>query len=231
MHHPDHNASPFNAVPPVAVIAALAMAGIEVALNAGAQGMVGGPGAVGWRIAALERFAFSGPLFRWMLDDSARITAGGLFRLVSYPFVHGSFTHMLFSVVITLALGKFVGEVFRSAALVAIWLVATVVAAVAYAYLTTTPAPLYGGMAPAYGLIGAFTFILWERARRQRQSPLAAFRMIGFLVVLQLAFGAIQGGLGVQIVAELAAFAAGFLTSFVVSPGGWTTLVASLRRR
>lgn len=231
MHHPDHNASPFNAVPPVAVVAALAMLAVELAIWAGEEGLIGGPAAVGWRIRAIEQFGFSGPLFDWMLGDMSRITAGGLLRLVSYPFVHGGFTHMLFAVVITLALGKFVGEVFRPLALVAVWLFASVAAALAYAVLTATPQPLYGGMAPAYGLIGAFTFILWHRARVRREPSWMAFRLIGFLLVLQLLFGAIQGGVGLEIVAELAACAGGFAISFVVSPGGWTEVVSALRQR
>ena len=37
----------------------------------------------------------------------------GLPRLVTYPLVHGSFTHALFAVVMLLALGKMVGEIFR----------------------------------------------------------------------------------------------------------------------
>jgi membrane associated rhomboid family serine protease len=231
MHHPDHNASPFNALPPVAVFAALAMLGVEIAIWAGGQGLVGGPAAVGWRIEALERFAFSGPLFEWMLGDMSRLSAGGLLRLVSYPFVHGSFTHMLFAVVITLALGKFVGEVFSPLALISVWLASSVAGALGYATLTSSPQLLFGGMAPAYGLIGAFTFILWRRARARREPVWTAFRMIGLLAVLQAAFALIQGGVGPQIVAEIAAFTGGFAISFLVSPGGWTGVVAALRQR
>jgi membrane associated rhomboid family serine protease len=230
MLNPDHNASPFNAVPPVALVAALAMAGIEIAVEAGARGFVGGPQAVSWRLELLDRFAFSGPLFRWMLEDTSRLTASGLARFVTYPFVHGSFTHMLFAAVITLALGKFVGEVFRPLALVAVWAVAAVAGALAHAALPIT-LPLYGGMPPAYGLIGALTFILWRRARDRGQPPWPAFRMIGFLVVLQVLFAGIDGAFGPQVVAELTAFVAGFLVSFAVSPGGWQRLTATIRQR
>jgi hypothetical protein len=116
-------------------------------------------------------------------------------------------------------------------ALVAVWLFSSIVGALAYALLTATPQPLYGGMAPAYGLIGAFTFILWHRARVRRQPSWMAFRMIAFLLVLQVAFALIQGGLGPQLVPELAAFVAGFAISFVVSPGGWTEVIAAVRQR
>ena len=58
MQHPDHNVSPFNAVPPVVVLTVLVMAAIEIAVELGAQGYVGGPQAVGWRLALVERFSF-----------------------------------------------------------------------------------------------------------------------------------------------------------------------------
>jgi membrane associated rhomboid family serine protease len=231
MFNPDHNASPFNALPPVVILGALAMAVVEVIISAGGAGYVGGPQAVGWRLAALEQFAFSGPYFEWMMGDGGRITTGGLLRFVTYPFVHSSFTHMLFAAVITLALGKFVGEVFRSAALVAIWLATTICAALVYAVGTDSTVPLYGGMPGAYGLIGAFTFILWQRARTNRSNPWLAFRMFGFLLILQVVFATMEGGIGPHIVAELAAFAAGFAVSFLVSPGGWTAVLSGLRQR
>lgn len=230
MYDPDRNASPFNALPPVVALAALAMLGIELAVEAGAAGFVGGPAAVGWRIDLLERFSFSPALFAWMLEDGGRLSLGNLARFVTYPFVHGSFTHMLFGAVFTLALGKFVGEAMRQGALVALWLIASVAGALPYAALGAQP-PLFGAMPPAYGLIGALTFLLWQRARQRGQNPAAAFQLIGFLVLLQLVFASIGGGFGPQIVAELAGFAAGFLASFVLVPGGWQAVKAQLRRR
>jgi rhomboid protease GluP len=231
MLNPDHNATPFNAVPPLVLALAGAMALIELALTAGGEGLIGGPGAVGWRVLALERFAFSGPLLEWMLSEPGRVSAGGLLRLVSYPFVHAGFTHMLFAAVITLALGKFVGEVFTQGAMLAVWVVTSVAAAVAFAVLTDSARPLFGGMAPAYGLVGAYTFVLWWRGRALGQPWWMAFRMIGFLVALQLLFSGIAGGIGPEIVAELAAFAAGFGMSFVVRPGGLAAVTRDLRRR
>ena len=227
----NHNASPFNALPPVAVVAALAMVVIELVLEMAQAGYIGGRTGVGWRLEMLERFAFSGPLVSWMLVDTGRWSFGILIRFVSYPFVHGSFTHMMFSAVILLALGKFVGEKFSGLNLALVWLGSAIAGALGFMLLTDTQVPLYGGMPPAYGLVGAFTFLLWQRARQTGQSPLPAFRMIGVLVALQLVFGALAGGVGSQIVAELAGFCAGFVLSFLLAPGGWTDVVAAIRRR
>ena len=231
MFNPDRNVSPFNRLPPLAILAALAMAAVEIAIELGAKGYIGGPQAVGWRLDLLNRFAISGPLVEWMLVDTHRFTFGILIRFVTYPFIHGSFSHMAFAAVFTLALGKFVGEVFSALALALVWLGSAIVAALAHVALTSSGAPLFGGMPPAYGLIGAFTFLLMQRARATGQSPAVAFRLIGVLLLLNLAFGAVGGGFDSQIVSRLAGFAAGFALSFVLAPGGWTQTRALLRRR
>ena len=149
-----------------------------------------------------------------------------LLRLVSYPLVHLSFTHALFVVVFLLALGKMVGEVFRWWAVLAVFFGAGLAGALAYTALPMIHAPLIGGYPPVYGLIGAFTFLLWTNLAAQRPTQYRAFSLIGLLMGIQLLFGLLFGG-GWDWVAELAGFVAGFLLSFVVSPGGW----ARVRRR
>ena len=91
--------------------------------------------------------------------------------------------------------------------------------------------PLFGGMVPAYGLIGAFTYMLWVRAGHRGESPLAAFRLIGILLAFQMVFAVAFRTGDKQWIAEIGGFVAGFLISFAVSPGGWTTLVRQLRQR
>ena len=82
-------------------------------------------------------------------------------RLVTYPFVHFNFTHALFVVVILLALGKMVGEVFRWWAVLVVFFGAAIAGALAYTLVPGLQAPLIGGYPAVYGLIGAFTFLLW----------------------------------------------------------------------
>ncbi len=160
--HSDPDAAPINPLPPAVMLLALAIVLPEIAFLAGSEGVAGGPGAVGWRIAAIERFGFSGQIFDYALG-SGQWTGGALLRFVTYPFLHWGFTHMLMVVVFLLALGKMVGEVMGSLAVTVIFFGSAVVGAVAYAGLTNAPQPLIGGYPAVYGLIGAFTFLLRAR--------------------------------------------------------------------
>ena len=67
MSHPD-NESPVNPLPPVVVALFLVIAGVEVAFSLGARGIIGGPEAVGWRLAGIQKYAFSGEIFDWMIE-------------------------------------------------------------------------------------------------------------------------------------------------------------------
>jgi membrane associated rhomboid family serine protease len=225
----DRTAPPLNPLPPVVWALALPLIAMEVVVGLGATGLVGGPAAIGWRLDAVQRFAFAPDLARWMWDNGSW-PWGGLMRFVSYPLVHANFTHALFVVVFLLALGKFVGEVFRWWAVLAVVLGATLAGSAVYAAVPWIETPMIGGYPPVYGLIGAFTFILWARLGARGANRAQAFSLIGVLLGVQLLFGVLFGG-GPEWVADLAGFAAGFLISFAVSPGGWARLVARLRNR
>lgn len=228
MQH-DHNAAPLNPLSPAVWAIALPMIAMEVVLSLGAAGLVGGPQAIGWRLDAVQRFAYSPDYMRQMIDLH-QYPLQGVMRLVTYPFVHLSFTHALFVLVILLALGKMVGDIFRWWAVLLVFFVSGIVGALVYTAIPAMQAPLIGGYPPVYGLIGAFTFLIWMRLAAQGANRFRAFTMIGFLLGAQLLFGLLFGG-GWEWVADLAGFATGFLLSFVVSPGGWRSVVARLRQR
>ncbi len=227
--HANRNAPPLNPLPPVVWLLALPMIAIELVLSLGARGLIGGPKAVGWRLDMLERFAFSPDLMRYMVETQ-QFPLDDLARMLTYPFVHGNITHVLFVVVILLALGKFVGEVFRWWALLAVFFASSVVGALVFAAVPAIRAPLFGGYPAVYGLIGAFTFLLWVRLVGSGGNQYRAFSMIGFLMLMQLLFGVLFGG-GWDWVADLSGFAAGFVLSFVVAPGGWARVRERLRQR
>jgi len=225
----DHNAPPLNPLPPVVWVLTLPLIAMEAVLGLESAGLVGGAQASGWRMDAVQRFGFSPELMRAMIE-AGQYPLAGLARLVTYPLVHGDFTHALFVLVILLALGKMVGEVFRWWAVIVVFMGATVAGALAYTALPWAAGALIGGFAGDYGLIGAFTYILWVRQVRSGGSQLRAFQLIGFLMGFQLLFGLLFGA-GWYWVAELAGFSAGFLLSFVVSPGGIARLRDQIRRR
>jgi len=224
----DPNASPVNTLPPVVMLLALAIVLPEVIFAAGGSGLVGGPNAIGWRNIAIESYGFYGQIWDdfvgrgiWSFDRMK--------RFVTYPFVHLSFTQMIFGGVFVLALGKFVGEQFRGWAVMAIFFVSSIAGAVAYGALFNDPFPLVGAFAGAYGLIGAFTYVLAGRLDAMGGNQLNAFQLIGILMAIQLVFALLLGADNTWV-ADLAGFAAGFLLSSIVRPGGWAALIARIRR-
>lgn len=225
----DPNAPPINPLPAVVWLLVLSVIAMEVVLSLGARGLVGGPGAVGWRLQAIRDYGFSGQVFDWMLQ-SGQFPADQMIRFVTYPFVHASLTHAVFVVVFILALGKMVGEVFRAWAVLLVFFGAAIVGALAYGLLLDTPTPLIGGYPAVYGLIGAFTFLMWVRLAGTGPTQYRAFTLIGVLLGIQLLFGLLFGG-GFDWVADLAGFCTGFVLSFVVSPGGWARVRAKIRQR
>lgn len=225
----DPNAPPINPLPPVVWLLVLPILAIEAAFSLAARGLIGGAQGVGWRIDAVRDHGFLPEIWDRMVE-LGQFPPEHLARFVTYAFVHGGFTHALFVVVFVMALGKFVGEVFRGWAVLAVFLGASVAGALAYGTLLDDPVPLVGGYPGAYGLIGAFTFILWLNLGARGENRARAFTLIGFLLAFQLLFGVLFGG-GTQWVADVAGFTAGFLLSFAVSPGGWARLRAKIAQR
>jgi membrane associated rhomboid family serine protease len=225
----DYRTSPLNTLPPVVWLLALPMMVIELALQAGAAGLAGGAQGVGWRLAMLERFAFFPELFRKNVQEGS-YALEDMIRLATYPFVHGDLTGAVFAVVMLLALGKVVGEVFRGWALVAVFMGSAVIAALVYAAVPFVTMPIAGAFPPVYGLVGAFTFLMWVRLAAVGANQYRAFSLIGALLFFQFVIGMLFGG-GTLWVAEIAGFAAGFGLSFLVSPGGWARVKARLRER
>ncbi|MFN3971379.1 MAG: rhomboid family intramembrane serine protease [Gemmobacter sp.] len=225
----DRNAPPLNPLPPVVWLLVLPVLAMEVVVSLGTAGLAGGATGVGWRLDAVQRFAFSPELARWMWENDVW-PLHGVLRFLTYPLVHGGFTHALFVIVFLLALGKFVGEVFRWWAVVAVVIGATVTGALVYTAAPWIEAPLFGGYPPVYGLIGAFTFILWTNLGQRGANRARAFTLIGFLLAIQLVFGLLFGG-GPEWVADLAGFGAGSALPFVVRPGGGGGGVELMRNR
>jgi rhomboid protease GluP len=219
--------SPVNPLPRAVIALFAAIMGIEVMFTLGAQGIIGGPAAIGWRLGAIQGHAFSAEIFQWMLTNG-RWPGEHLARFVTYPFVHASFTHALFAAVMVLALGKFVGEVFRGWAVLAVFFGASIGGALVYGLLAGSQMPLIGAFPGVYGLIGGFTYLLWLRLGQEGGPQIRAFTLIAFLMGIQLVFGILFGG-GRDWIADLAGFVFGFGLSFAVSPGGFARLRGHLR--
>jgi len=225
----DHrDASPVNPLPPIVWLLFLPMAAAEIVFQLGEQGFAGGPAAVGWRLAAIETYAFSGEIFDWMVE-TGRWMPEHLMRFVTYPFVHDSITGTLFAGVFLLALGKLVGETLGQFAVLLLFLGGGAFGALAYAVLLNDPAWLVGGFPASYGLIGGYTFVIWLSLGARGQEQLGAFSLIAMLMGIQLLFGALFGG-NLTWMADFFGFVFGFFASMSLVPGSFARFLKKLRR-
>lgn len=229
MSSDDHMQPLFNALPPVVVALALAIFGVELVISAGARGYVGGAEAIGWRLETIREFGFFSPLVEILIERGDWLSSE-MRRFVTYPFVHLSFTHAIFAVVLLLALGKLVGEVFGNISVLVVFFTASVFGALIYAGLTGDDRPLVGAYPGVYGLIGAYTFLLWVSYGMMGENQYRAFTLIGFLMGIQLIFGVLFGATN-DWVAEVSGFLIGFVITPVLAPGGFRRLLDRLRQR
>lgn len=226
---PGYDEPPVHPLPWAVWIIVLPLAAVELWINAGALGLAGGQAGIGWRNLAAQTLALEPQMLDQMLA-TGRFVPDYAMRLLTYALVHGSFTHALLAIVFVLALGKFVGEVFSGIAVVALFLVATLAGGVVYSLVPGTTAWLLGAYPGAYGLIGAFTYIIWARLGQAHANRARAFSLIGFLLGAQLVFGALLGSKP-DWIADLGGFAAGFALSAVIAPGAGQRLLRLIRQR
>ncbi len=224
-----YDAPPLNPIPGVVWLILLPIVAMELVVNAGTLGLAGGAAGVGWRQEALQRFALSPEMLDQMIG-TGRWTWDYLVRFISYGFVHGSFTHALLAAVFILAMGKFVAEIFSPWSVLAVFLIPLALGGVAYSLVPGVKMALFGAYPGAYGLIGAFTFIIWARLGAENANRGRAFTLIAFLLGIQLIFGVLFGG-SPDWVADLVGFASGFGLSFLVGPGGPAHLLRAIRQR
>jgi len=223
-----YDPSPLNPLPPAVWLLFAAVALPELAFALGEAGLIGGPGAVGWRLNALNTYAFSGDAFDFMVQNG-RLLPEHMLRFVTYPFVHAQFTSTLFACVILLAMGKMVGEIMGGWAVILMFFLSGICGAAAFGLFTNQPW-LIGAYPAVYGLIGTYTFLYWQRQVATGGPQGQAFMLIGVLMGIQLVFG-ILFEVGYAWVGELAGFVAGFALTAFVMPGGLARVVSALRRR
>ncbi len=228
MHDPDFQ-PPVNPLPATVTLLFLAIAGIEAGLSLGEAGLIGGPGAIGWRQGLIKDFGFSGAAFDWMLANG-QWPLSHLKRLVTFPFVHYGFSHALFAMVLLLALGKMVAEAMGQIVFLAIFVLSGIGGALAYALLLDDPVWLAGAYPNVYGLIGGYSFVMWRRLAGEGVQQYRAFTLIAVLMGLQLFWGMFFET-GTLWVAELAGFLCGFALCFLFAPGEWSKLRAKMQRR
>lgn len=217
-----------NPIPPVVLAICMVVVAVELVLTAAGAGIIGGPAGIGWRLNVMQDYGFSPVVLEriWMFGD---FDLDLVKRFVTYSFVHGDFIASCFAAALILALGKFVGDVMHPVGVLIVYFGSMIVGAVVFGIVLSGTTPLIGAFPAIYGLIGAYTYLLWAIIGAQGGNQLQAFRLIGFLLALQLVFAALFGTTPIWI-AELAAFVTGFGLAIICAPGGWAALVSKLRR-
>jgi len=218
MFDPNHNASPFNAIPFVVLLLVIVIGGIEIVFQLASMGYIGGNSGVGWRSVAVFQFGFLDANFEWMRTNRL-YPINAMMTFVTYSFVHVEAMHAGFACVLLLAIGKFVAERFSAISVLIIFFAGSIFGALGYGLILNEHRQLLGAYPAVYALIGALTFILFTEYDKTGQNRLKAFRLIGVLVGLQLVFRVIGAG-GNDWVADICGFVAGFLLSFVLAPDG-----------
>lgn len=221
--------SAVNPLPPIVTALFLVVVGIEAILWLGSKGVVGGTDGLGWRFDALQRFALLPEAYDWMLQTGS-IDPDAIRRLFTYPFIHLRPTNVIFAGVLLLALGKFVGEILHPLAVLAVFMLSGAVGGAVYGLLTGDGLLLYGAFPNVYGLIGAYTYLLWAHLSYIGAQRSQAFSLIAMLMGVRLLLGALFV-LHDTWIADLAGFGAGYILTVFLAPGGWERLLARLRRR
>ena len=221
--------SPFNSIPAVALALVLVIAGIELVFQARHMGFLGGQGIDDWRQRAFDDWAFA-PAVLEVIWERGLWTVDMLKRFVTYAFIHRSFMHALWTLVLLLALGKFVGEAYRPVPFLAIFFGSVTGGALIYGLLAPINMLLVGAYPGIYGLIGAYTYLMWLTLGQMGENQYRAFTLIGILMGLTLVYSMLFGSSPLWI-AQFSGFLIGLFLSPLVAPGGWKAFLERLRNR
>ncbi|PIB23940.1 hypothetical protein BFP76_01405 [Amylibacter kogurei] len=228
MYDPDHNASPINALPVVVVVLAGIICAIEIIFQAGEHGFIGGPDAVGWRIALARQFGFFDQISDWMIQN--RIFAfENIIRPFTYGFIHRNFAEAMIVCVYVLSLGNFVAKEIQWFGVFAIFFISQAIGAIGYALILDEHTLLIGGYPAAFGLIGAFTWIVFAGRTQEGKNGVPAFRLIAMFMAFQAVWKIVFGGNN-QWLAEIIAFGTGFGLCMILFTGK-DAVLEKLRQR
>lgn len=234
-----YDESPLNPVPPVVWALALPMIAVEASLGLAQLGFLGGSSggdaALAMRQIAVERTAYVPDMLLHMWK-TGRADLQQMLRLLTYSFVHYSLMQAVFVIVFILALGNMVASQFRPWAALVLFFGSAIGGAVIYTGISglfphIRFQPLIGGFPAVYGLVGAFTYLLWVRLGQQNANRFRAFGLIGMLLLFQLVFGILFQDGNVTWIAEIAGFMTGFMLSFLLIPGGYQRIRQLIRQR
>jgi membrane associated rhomboid family serine protease len=218
-----------NPLPWAVWVLVLPMIALEAAFSAGEAELLGQPTGVGWRSEAIRAFSVW-PAYWVQQWDWGVFPLDLIWRFFTYSFVHADPSHLLFAAVIVMATGKFVGDAMRPMVLLVLFFGAAAGGGLIYAALSGDEALLIGAYPGAYGLIGGLSHVLWQRSSGPLRDRLHAFRLIGALLALQLAYSLIFDG-SVGWKSEMPGFFIGFALAAGFDRIGMNGTLQRLRQR
>ena len=149
-----------------------------------------------------------------------RLTTGQNFTwytpltFITHMFVHGSWMHLGFNLVMTLALGIFFERTFGPRTTGIFFVLCGIAGGLAYiAYAPFSAAPVVGASGGISGFFGAALMMMHAGGQMGSLSPKSPWPIIGFWIVLMLVIGLIGGGIAWQ------AHIGGFITGVALYEG------------
>lgn len=219
----------FNPISPVVLIIVGLLVAVELTLQAGANGLIGGPEAIGWRNVLAQNFALH-PAVVVHIMNGGLIEPKVIWPFFTYIFVSRSFISFLITAFLILAMGKLISDRFSGLAVLIIFVGCTLAGALAFSVSPhRTQFPLMGAFPVFYGFIGSYTWIQISNLKNQGKSILPAFATIGMFLVFRLVRAAIYGPSN-SWTADLAGLVVGMALAYVVAPSGRDRLKRWMRK-
>lgn len=230
--NPPNTTAIFNPISPVVVIITVVIIGVELILQLGENGIIGGSQGATWRTQLLRDFAFHDAVFEHIKQNRV-LEPATIWPFFTYPFLHLGIGHVAIGAAIFLSMGKTISEAFSSFAVVVLFISCNFLGAVAFGLFSSQAFPLVGAYPAVYGFISAYTWIEYNRLKSAGKNTFPAFRLILMLLVIRVILG-VFFGLRNSWVADLSGLITGFLLSFVLAAEGRVLLrkwISALRRQ
>jgi membrane associated rhomboid family serine protease len=209
------NNSLINPLPPIILIITLILILTELIFQLSKASVMFGESGQILRNNVIIQYAFYGSLQDWMFNNGILRWEFAI-RYFTYPFVHLSFMQTLIATVMFLALGKMVCEIYNGLLFFALVFASSVSGAFFYGLILDDQFPLTGLFPAIYGLIGAYTYILWISLRSVGAKSANAFTLVAVLLGIQIIFKFLFNGTN-DWIADLFGFLTGFLFAFLTN--------------
>ena len=209
MGHNNVNSPLINPLPPVILVITLLLVLVEIIFQIEEVGILSSFSNEITRNNVIVNYAFFGALQDWMINNLS-FKWSFIFRYFTFPFIHFNFLQTVIAIVMFLALGKMVCEVYDGFLFLILFISSSFCGAFFYGLLLNDQFPLVGAFPAIYGLIGAYTYIQWVSMKFLGARSVNAFTLIAVLLSIQIIFKVVFNGSN-DWLADLF----GFLTGFV----------------